>query len=479
MKLRWTLGIAALLMSGAVGCSDAGSNEGLVARVGDYELTVEDVAELMVNEERLPAQVAVVRQVADLWTEYTLLGAAVSLDTALSSIEFEPLVRQQLDQMMIFQLRDSVVQVDTVIPDDELRELYAAEDPALEMRARHILLQYPPNASAEERGGVRTQLQSIRDRIVAGEAFEPLAERFSQDRGSASFGGDLGFFGRGDMLRPFEEAVLGLEPGELSGLVETQQGLHLIRLEQRRMQNFDEIAAGFRQRVLTDRFLRAESTYIANVETRAQAQPAAGAFDVLRELARNPGARLSGRARRRPVFEYVGGELTVREVQLVLQSQTAQFRDQVVDGDEEQLDGFLRGMVQREVLAAEADAAGFGVSAERIDSMIDDARAQLRGAAEVLGLVSIDRAPGERLNRAVARAVLEAVGKVLTGATETIRLGAIEFQLGEGSSAAVFDRGVGEAILRITQLRMNRSPSLFEEAADISSASGDTASRER
>ena len=169
----------------------------------------------------------------------------------------------------------------------------------------------------------------------------------------------------------------------------------------------------------------------------------------------------------------------MREVQLVLQSQTAQFRDQVVDGDEEQLDGFLRGMVQREVLAAEADAAGFGVSAERIDSMIDDARAQLRGAAEVLGLVSIDRAPGERLNRAVARAVLEAVGKVLTGATETIRLGAIEFQLGEGSSAAVFDRGVGEAILRITQLRMNRSPSLFEEAADISSASGDTASRER
>ena len=41
MKKRWTLGIAALFMSGAVGCADAGSNEGLVARVGDYELTVE------------------------------------------------------------------------------------------------------------------------------------------------------------------------------------------------------------------------------------------------------------------------------------------------------------------------------------------------------------------------------------------------------------------------------------------------------
>ena len=111
MKMRWTLGIAALLMSSAVACSDARSNEGLVARVGDHELTVEDVAELMVNEERLPAQVTVVQQVADLWIQYTLLGAALSRDTTLSSIEFEPLVRQQLDQLMIFQLRDSVVQV--------------------------------------------------------------------------------------------------------------------------------------------------------------------------------------------------------------------------------------------------------------------------------------------------------------------------------------------------------------------------------
>jgi len=143
MKMRWTLGMVALLMSGAVACSDAGSNDGLVARVGDYQLTVADVAELMVNEERLPAQVTVIRQVADLWIQYTLLGAAVWQDTSLSSIEFEALVRQQLDQLMIFELRDSVVQIDTVIADDELQELYAAEDPALEMRARHILMQCP------------------------------------------------------------------------------------------------------------------------------------------------------------------------------------------------------------------------------------------------------------------------------------------------------------------------------------------------
>ena len=468
MKIRWTLCIVALLMSGTLGCNDTASNEGLVARVGDYELTVADVAELMVNEEALPTSVDVIQQVADLWIEYTLLGAAVSLDTTLSSVEFEPLVRQQLDQMMIFQLLDSVVQIDSVIPDDELRKFYSAEDAMLEIRARHILIQYPLNASAAERGGASTELQSIRDRIVAGEAFESMAEQFSQDPGSASLGGDLGFFGRGDMVQPFEEVVLALEPGELSGLVQTQYGLHLIRLEQRRIQNFDEIAPRFRQRILTERFLRAESTYIADVETRAGTETVEGALVVLRELARNPGTRMSSRARRRPLLEYVGGALTVGEVQLLLQGQTADFRDQVVASDEEQLDQFLRGMVQHEVLATEANTAGFGIPVERVDSMVDDARAQLRSAAGALGLVSPDRAPGEQLERAVARAVLEAVGRVLTGATEMIRLGGIEFQLSEGTSAVVFDRGVGEALLRIGELRLNRSPTLLEEAADTS-----------
>jgi len=468
MKIRWVLCTVALLTSGALGCADTGSNEGLVARVGDYELTVADVAELLVNEERLPANVDVIHQVADLWIEYTLLGTAVSLDTTLNSIEFEPLVRQQLDQLAIFQLRDSVVQIDTLISDDELRELYSGEDAALEMRARHILIQYSANASEAERAGARAQLQSIRDRIAGGEAFESMAQQFSHDPGTAALGGDLGFFGRGDMLQPFEDAVLELQPGELSEVVETQYGLHLIRLEQRRIQNFDEIAPRFRQQVLTERFLRAESTYVADVETRAGAESVEGALEVLRELARNPGTRLSRRAQRRPVFEYVGGELTVGEVQLVLQSQVAEFRDQVVAGDNEQLENFLRGMVQREVLKAEATAAGFDAPVERVDSMIDDARAQLRGAADVLGLVSPDQAPGEPVERAIARAVLEAVGRVLTGTTEIVRLGGIEFQLAERTSAAVFDRGVGEALIRIGELRMNRSPTLLEEAADTS-----------
>ncbi|MEE2899302.1 MAG: peptidylprolyl isomerase [Gemmatimonadota bacterium] len=476
MNMRWTLPIVALLVSGLAGCTDSGSNEGVVARVGEYQLTVEDVAELLVNEERLPAQVGVIEQVADLWIQYALLGAAFAEDTTFGDLEFEPLVRQQLDQFMIFQLRDSVVQIDTLIPDDALQDIYAAEDLPLEMRSRHILLQYPPNASAAELGRVRAQLQAIRDRIVAGETFESLAAQFSHDRGSAAAGGDLGFFGRGDMLAPFEQAVLALEPGEMSDLVETSAGLHLIRLEEKRTQGFDEIAEGLRQNMLNERYALAESTYIAGVETRANATPTESASEVVRELARNPGARLSGRARNRAVFEYGGGEITVREVQFVLQSQPAEFRDRVIEGDEEQIDRFLRQLVQRELLAGEAVAMGFGTPVERVDSAIAAARTQLRGAAGLLGLASIDRAPGEDLEPAVARAVLEAVGKVLTGATEMVQLGGIQYQLQEGSPSAVYDRGVGQAILRIGQLRANRSASVLEEASGTADPAGDTIS---
>ena len=154
----------------------------------------------------------------------------------------------------------------------------------------------------------------------------------------------------------------------------------------------------------------------------------------------------------------------------------SEFRDRVIEGDEEQIDRFLRQLVQRELLAGEAVAMGFETPVERVDSAIAAARAQLSGAAELLGLASIDRAPGEDLEPAVARAVLEAVGKVLTGATEMVQLGGIEYQLQEGSPSAVYDRGVGEAILRIGQLRANRSASILEEASGTADPAGDTIS---
>jgi peptidyl-prolyl cis-trans isomerase C len=97
--------------------------------------------------------------------------------------------------------------------------------------ARHILLKVPEDADAAQIEQKRAELAAIAARVRAGEAFAELAREFSEDDGTADLGGKLPAFVRGRMVKPFEEAAFGLrEPGELSDVVRTQYGLHLIQL---------------------------------------------------------------------------------------------------------------------------------------------------------------------------------------------------------------------------------------------------------
>lgn len=83
----------------------------------------------------------------------------------------------------------------------------------------------------------RAKAEELLARLRAGGDFNALAKEYSVDTSNKDQGGDLGWFGRGMMVKPFEDAAFALKPGELSGVVETQFGYHIIKLEQRRMQD--------------------------------------------------------------------------------------------------------------------------------------------------------------------------------------------------------------------------------------------------
>lgn len=474
MKKGWCAPACAGLVFALVAC-DAGTNsENVVARVGSHELMVDEVVELLVNEERLSADVGVVESLSNLWIDYTLLAEALAEDTTLADLDFEPLVRQQLAQVMVFQLRDSVIQVDTFVTEDELMALYEAEAPELEIRARHIMFQYPFQATPAQRDSVRVRLEGIREQILAGASFEVLARQYSQDPGSGAAGGDLGFFRRGDMVLPFEEAALALEPGQVSEVVESPMGLHLIRLEERRIQGFALVAPQFRREVQARMVAEAESVFVARLVDRVDPKLTEGAVEVTREIASSPGTRLSGRAARRPLLEWEGGSVTVGGIQEILQVEAPALRAQVMSGTEEEVGEFLLGLGRRALLIREAQAAGLQPSGERVDSLVADAAAQLRRAARALGLFDLDQAPGEPLEIAIARAVEEALNRNLTGATQVVPLGLVGFQLRAGSGSALYDAGTGRAIVQIAQLRATRTLSPLEQAIDSASAAVDT-----
>ncbi len=98
-------------------------------------------------------------------------------------------------------------------------------------RASHILLKVPKDANATVVEAKKKELLELKKRIEKGESFSELAKKYSEDKLSGAKGGDLGFFSRGMMVKPFEDKVFSMKKGELSGPVRTQFGWHLIKLE--------------------------------------------------------------------------------------------------------------------------------------------------------------------------------------------------------------------------------------------------------
>ena len=86
----------------------------------------------------------------------------------------------------------------------------------------------------------RTKIETILQRVRAGEDFAKLADELTEDPSGKGKGGDLGWFGRGVMVKPFEDTAFALKPGEISGVVETPFGFHIVKLEERRAQGAGE-----------------------------------------------------------------------------------------------------------------------------------------------------------------------------------------------------------------------------------------------
>ncbi|MCU0929697.1 MAG: SurA N-terminal domain-containing protein [Burkholderiaceae bacterium] len=122
------------------------------------------------------------------------------------------------------------------VSEDDLRRYYeenaARFTQAEERRASHILVTADKDAPAADRAAAKAKAEALLADVRANPAsFADVARKNSDDPGSAAAGGDLDFFGRGAMVKPFEDAVFAMKPGEISPVVETDFGYHIIRLD--------------------------------------------------------------------------------------------------------------------------------------------------------------------------------------------------------------------------------------------------------
>jgi peptidyl-prolyl cis-trans isomerase C len=98
------------------------------------------------------------------------------------------------------------------------------------VRASHILIRVPENADAAAKEQAKSKATDVLKQVKSGQDFAQLAKTHSQDPGSAPGGGDLGYFMHGQMVGAFERAAFGMKPGEVSELVETPFGFHIIKV---------------------------------------------------------------------------------------------------------------------------------------------------------------------------------------------------------------------------------------------------------
>jgi len=124
------------------------------------------------------------------------------------------------------------------INDDKARSYYkdhidAFKTPEM-IRARHILIKTETSATDEEKKKAKAKAEEVLAKIKKGEDFSKLASEVSNDPGTKDKGGDLDFFPKGTMVPAFEEVAFSLKPGEVSGIVESEYGYHLIKMEEKK-----------------------------------------------------------------------------------------------------------------------------------------------------------------------------------------------------------------------------------------------------
>jgi hypothetical protein len=424
-----------------------------VAGAGDLRFSVEDAARLLAPSEELPADPEVVRALAEFWVDYALLALLMNEEGALDRLDLSVILDPQEKQSLVMRLREEVIDDNFEVDDAEVEAAYEADRPGEEVRARHILFAFPEGATAAQRDSLRALAEQVRGEAAAGANFANLAARWSGDPGSAEQGGDLGYFPRGIMVAPFEEAVFSLEPGEVSAVVETQFGFHVIRVEDRRVTPFEELREELRRQIAQERVMQAESIFVADAERDANIRIEDGAPGTMREVAAEVENGVSRRLAGRTLARYEGGSFTGADFADFLTNQAPALIPQVETAADSDLRGLLENLLRSEVLVVEARRRGIQPDTAEARELREGLREQYRSLADMIGVTTVERASGESLRQAVERSIQAILIDVVRGDADVFPLQQLALPLRARYGYAISEAGVERTRARVEELR--------------------------
>ena len=338
---------AALTLSACSSLKDAlNAHTKWVARAGSAELSVARLATLL-GKSRAPIRKDIAKSIANVWVDYQLLAVAAAQNDSLSDPKL-------IDEAMW----PAIANLKARKWYDIVSKTWGTEDTTAAQRqwasgdmlaADHILL-LTQGMNDAQKAGVKKNADAIRAKVNSAN-FDSTARATSQDQQTAPKGGSLGIFPKGTMVPEFEKALLALKPGEISPVIQTTYGYHIIRRPR-----YDQVKSQLLLASKGRSVAIAESTYLAKLETNGKIDVKKDAPATVRAIGNDPDAY---RRDNTVLATSTAGKFTASRLVGWLETMppNARIIDQIKRAPDSLLVGMVRRFANNELVLKQADSA--------------------------------------------------------------------------------------------------------------------------
>jgi len=386
--------------------------------------------------------------VANVWIDYALLGQAVAEDKLpVDSVSVAEAVWPEISELKGTHWHDSLMARRGSVSEAAVDSLYKVPDTRV---LQHILFGARPTADPVQKAAVKRKAEATLAQVRKGASFDKLAFELSEDPGSKADSGYLPPSPRGRYVPAFDSAGWALAPGQVSGLVETPFGFHIVKRPT--LAEAHEHLIGYLQERAG---VHLDSLYMDSLAAANKIEVLPGAPPAMRAAAESPDqSRKSDKA----IVKFTGGALTVKDYLRWVRALPPQYTSQLREANDTMLTKFARILTQNVLLLREADANRIAITPlewaslkRRYEGQLDTLRAEM--GLQDGDLTDSSIALGER-KKVAGLKVERYFDQLIDGKTRLRPLpSALATLLRERLPYTIHDAGVNRAVELATELK--------------------------
>lgn len=373
------------LVLAVAGCSGMkelfSAHANVAAEAAGTTLTADSLGSFMLEAKGARLTPETADFLANLWVDYQLFGHAVASGRLKTdSAAVAEVMWPEITEAVGSRWHDSLMARRTAFSATAFDSTYTSNDSSAVRVFQHVLVRVAPNATPAERSAAQRKAGTILAQARAGKDFAALARQYTDDNASKATGGLMNAAPRGAYVTPFDSAGWTLKPGEISGVVISPFGFHVIRRPP-----FAEVKTQIQQYLEFQAGRRLDSLYMDSLGTAKHLSVKGGAAATLRTAFDDADGN---RTNTKALATFDGGKLTVRETLRWTGAMPEQMVAQLKSATDTQLGGFIRALAQNILLLQDAKDNGAGLTPTEFQALRQSYLAGLDTLRYTLGLTA-------------------------------------------------------------------------------------------